>query len=239
MNQPIQQSNLTEVSHFGLHRSPEGIAYLHQSNPQGHNFIGWKKPSPFIVKADRKARCPHSLPASIGHPDAGQWEMFIRLYEDPLFRAFLPIPKEFGEKVGYFGPGNQEDWMTMLILLSKLSSPVTPSVIPFGKITTQKLNEQLNITNLGPLVLTGVETGDQNAVVELVAEATLRPRKLLLVGDSFLVVRHPMERIESHLQRVQWHELLALPLEQLGAVALRRYCRAEQINTPMVKREAA
>lgn len=228
-----------QVPHYGLHRSPAGVAFVHQGAPTGHNFIGWKQSSPFeVVPTSKWARCPHAIPVSVGHPDAEQWELFMRLYDDDLFRAFLPIPKAIGEPVPYLDdPTGFSTWTTMLVLLSKLSSPVIPNVVALANISKIKLAQQLSITNLGPLVLTGITTADQREVVDLVNDSLLRPRKLLLVGENQVVVRPPMERISTQLDKVDWLKLLALPMEQLGAVALRRYSRAEQINGPFVKRE--
>lgn len=231
-------SDTIQVRYFGLHRSEENIEYLHQGNGRGMNFIGLSGPSPFEVTFDTKKKpmCPHKIDLTPGSPDRSHWEYFIRLYDDELFREFLPLPKDPDGQALYV-----EDTLGQLHLhltvMSKMSSPVTQLVMPLRRMSQEKIIEALSITNLAPLVLTEVDTSDQRYINLLARESASLPRKLILVGNDGIVVRHPLRRIKTSMAFVDINKLVTMPLESIGSMALRRYARSEQINTPIIRKE--
>ncbi|WCD44200.1 hypothetical protein Lumi_061 [Xylophilus phage Lumi] len=227
-----------QVRYFGLHETEDGVQYLHQGREKAYNFISLSTPSPFSVVFDqkRKALCPHRIDHTPSHPDRNHWELFLRLYEDPLFREFLPLPKEHTNNVVYVNDPTDQ-LHHQLTVLSKLSSPVIPLVYTITRLTPEKVLEALASTNLAPLVLTGVQESQQRYVNELARESMSLPRRLILLGQDGIIARSPIKRLQTNLQDFDYDSLVTLPLESLGSLALRRYCRNEQINAPVVRKE--
>lgn len=225
------------VTYYGLHTSDEGVRYLCQGRRQAANFIGLNKPSPFEVLSDKGRRaCPHLINPSVPIPDKVQWSFFMDLYQDPLVKHFLPVPRRLHEPIPYLNdPGGA---MTMhLVLLSRLSSPIYPVVHPLKGITNARIRDELSLTNLAPLVLVGFETSDQERLQELALEAPRAPRRLILAGDPLLVIRSPFQRVSTYIQDYDPIALNSAPMESLGSVALRRYARNEQIDAPWARRD--
>lgn len=234
----MKNSEEIRVTRYGLHQTPEGVHFLHQGGASGHNFIGWPKPSPFKIEVGKgRGLCPHNFSPNVGHPDRGHWEKFIEMYEDPLFRACLPLPKVPGEATPFL-VDNHSEAITLMVVLSRLSSPVVPLVVPFNRMTPYQVGNALSLTNVAPLILHSVTPEDQMLLNQIVNDAQTKPRKLILLGHSEVVIRMPMKRITTILDTsIHPHQLLSLPLESLGTVALRRFCRDEQINAPFAKKE--
>lgn len=221
------------VSHYGLHTSDEGVMFLHQG--RGHNnFIGLKASSPFSVVPRKNQPCPHLINSSASVPDVVQWDNFSKVLLDPLVQAMLPVPKAHGEPIPYL-PDPQNELQLVLVALSRMSSPIYPVVVPFGKLTQGQLRNELSITNACPLVLTGVECEDNAFLNEIASEAVFLPRRLIVTGNSMVVVRSPLKRIQTNLWSTDSTVLMSLPMESLGALLLRRYARGERLDTPIVR----
>lgn len=227
---------LTPINHYGLHRAEDSIAYLHQGRPNAPNFIGLQKPSPFQQKPEGAKACPHLINMSSPMPDRNHMGAFCELYPDLLVQYMLPIPKPAFDKVPYLNDPNNDLAMTLTIL-GKLCSPLQTIVHPLNSLNERTIVEKLNLTNLAPLVLTGVRTEDQSYINRLAKEAQIRPRRLILTGDPMVVVRDPMVRLTTYLWEVDAINLVQLPMEQLGVMALRRYARGEQIDAPYSSRD--
>ena len=224
---------LIPVTHYGLHLTPDGVAYLHQGR-KASNFISMRQLSPYEVLTKRGRLCPHLINAASTVPDRAHWELFLRMYDDPLVRAMLPIPKHRNELVPFISDPQGELLMD-LVMLSRMGGPVSPVVIPFGKLSKTIILEELTLTNVLPLVLTGVETSDQKLMNELAVESRTLPRKLIFAGDDHMVIRTPMIRITTSLWDFDSIELQSLNMETIGAAVLRRHARGEQINTEFVR----
>lgn len=228
---------LTVVGHYGLHRDP-GIGhlwYLHQgNNGRGYNFAGLARESPFkVIPANRRVQCPHFINTNVAKPEQSQWDMFVQLYKDDLVRQCLPLPKEsMFEKTAFLSDENGDLTMALL-LLSKLASPLYPVVKEIDRLRLQQIEMELTSTNCCPLILTGVKTEHQR-LIEDIAVLTLKyPRRVILSGDPRMIIRDQLQRIETHVhQMFETNELFTLPMESLGAVALRRFCRGEAIDGP-------
>ena len=216
------------VSNYGIHRTPEGIAYLHQGGGKTYNFIGLSAKSPFEVKPEKPKACPHRVNGSSPMPDIEHWSVFLELFKDPLLQAFLPLPKHVREGVTFISGVDD----MLLLLLSKLSSPLHPIVESFSTYKKANFKSDMGLTNIAPLVLTRLTTSDQDEMEAMCAVARRSCRKLILVGDRQMVMREPLHEIYTHLQHYDDRVLYSLPMENLGAVALRRWARGEQIDSP-------
>lgn len=225
------------VTHYGLH-DDDGVWYLHQGRKQAGNFISLNRPSPFEVlnEGGKKVACPHLINPSAPMPDRVQWELFLELYQDPLLKYFLPVPRQVTEPIAFVGDMNNELTM-LLVLLSRLSSPIYPVVHQLKNLTFARIQAELRVTNLSPFVITGLQTSDQYEMERIATEARRLPRRLILSGDPMLVVRPPMERVPTYIQDFNEMTLHSAPMENLGAVAMRRFARGETINAPWVRRE--
>ncbi len=226
---------LIPIAHYGLH-THEHVAFLHQGSRNAPNFVGLKRLSPFHQKPEGMKACPHLINVSSPMPDRTHWEFFCRLYPDPLVQEMLPLPKQKFALIAYVNDPNNDLAMAITIL-AKLSSPLYDVVHPLMSLTEKMILEKLNLTNVAPLILTGVETHNQTFINKLVKEAQLRPRRLILTGASEVVIREPMRRIQTHLHHIDNRELVQLPMEQIGVAVLRRYLRDEVIDAPYERKE--
>ncbi len=226
--------SLLPIGHYGIH-TDESITYLHQGRSGAPNFVGLKRQSPFAGKPDGARACPHLINIAAPAPDRVHMAKFCELYPDPLFQQMLPIPKPQFGKASFFNDPNNNLAMTLTIL-GKLSSPLVDIVHPYRSLTERAILEKLGLTNLAPLVLTGVTTEDQASLNNVVKEAQLKPRRLILAGDPMVVVRGAVERFPTVLWQMDNRDLVQLPMEQLGAMALRRFVRGERVDAPYVQR---
>lgn len=224
---------LTIVTHYGLHTSPDGIAYLHQGR-KANNFLSMKQPSPFTVRTKKSKPCPHLINPASTIPDRAHWSLFLRMMDDDLVREMLPIPKERNALVPFLADPNGELMMD-LVMLSRLGSPILPVVVPFRKMTPRFFMEELSITNALPLVLTSITTADQADMEELARESRSTPRKLILVGSPNMVIRTPMKRITTDLWNFDKLEMQSLNMENIGAAVIRRHARGEKIDADFIR----
>lgn len=224
---------LIPVTYYGLHYTPDGVAYLHQGR-KASNFISMKQPSPYEVFTKRARLCPHLINPASTMPDRAHWELFLRLFPDELVAAMLPIQKDRNALVPYLSDP-QGELMMDLVMLSRMGGPIFPVVMPISKLSKNTLIEELSLTNVLPLVLTDVQTSDQKLVCELATEARTLPRKLVFSGDDHLVIRPPLVRIKTTLWDLDRVQLQSLNMETIGAAVLRRFARGEKIDTEFVR----
>jgi hypothetical protein len=221
------------VPHYGLHTSDEGVVFLHQGRAS-NNFIGLKAVSPFQVYMSKSRPCPHLINGVAPIPDVVQWQKFAPLLMDPLVQVMLPIPKQAFSMVPYL-PDPQNEMTMILVLLSRLSSPIYPVIHPLRKLTKAALLDEMASTNVSPLVLTGVQCEDNSYVNEIARDAWTLPRRVIFTGDPAVVIRAPLERIRTNLWVEDAEKLAVLPMESLGALLLRRHARGERLDTDIVK----
>lgn len=228
-------TDLTIVTHYGIHRTPDNIVYLHQGGGKASNFIGLAARSPFEVQTQggRQRACPHMMNPSTPIPDREHWESFMQIFSDQLLQEFLPLPRNIRDPIPFIE--DAEDML--LLLLSKLSSPIYPIVSQFDKYPKLRFAEQMALTNVTPVVLTHIRPEHQSELESMCVVARRSPRKLILSGDPRVVLREPMKKITTHLDLFEERKLYSLPMESLGAVSLRRWARGEQINGPWERYE--
>lgn len=224
------------VTHYGLHTTDTDIVYLHQGR-SSNNFIGLKQPSPFTVQLPKSKPCPHLINNASQIPDAVHWRQFTLLLTDPLVQALLPIPRGKSDLIPYLNDPQNELAMD-LVILSRMSSPIYPVVHPLSKMTMGKLRDELSLTNVCPLILTGVQPSDTSFLYDIASEARMLPRRLLLTGDPSVPIRKPLQRIQTEIWDFDDLKLAGLPMESLGALLLRRFARGEKLDADIVKGNA-
>lgn len=214
------------VNHYGVHWTCEGVAYLHQASGKSENFIRLAEKSPFDVEC--KGKCPHSIMPGAPIPDRAHWELFLEAFQDELIQELLPIPRQQSRPIPFISDCDE----MLLVLLSKMSSPIRPVVIRFDQL---KNYEELALTNACPLILTALEPKDQSAMEVTAKLARRSPRRVLFQGSPNMVITTPIKRIQTNLEDYDQTALYSLPMENLGAVALRRWARNEQVDAPWTR----
>ncbi len=223
----------TPVGHYGFHADQNSVWYLHQGRA-ANNFIGLRESSPFTVVLRKSKPCPHLINAAASIPDVVHWQQFSYWLNDPLLHAMLPTPKEHNSLVPYLPDPNNELAM-ILVILSRLSSPIYPVVHPLRSKTKASILEDLTLTNVCPLVLTGVQCSDNDYMFELAREARTLPRRLLFTGEAEVVIRTPLQKITTAFWDTDALTLAGLPMESLGALLVRRFGRHEMLNAEITK----
>jgi hypothetical protein len=218
----------TVVNHYGVHWANGNIAYIEQEK-SGTNALGLPEKSPFVVQLPGgNGRCNHLIALAAPKPDAAHLDFLARLInEDSLVRAMLPIPKTGAG--GFFLVDPAGRLRLHLVLLSKLSSPITRVVKPFASLSQQQILDELQMTNVQPLVLTGVTAAQAPALARLAEQLASLPRCLVLTGDADVPVPAAIQKIASEIDKHDLADLAGLPWETLGAVVVRRYMRREAL----------
>lgn len=209
-----------------------GLYFLHQGDGLGRNFIGYKGKSPFQVQLEVKRACPHNIHTSTPMPDRNHWRVFMDLYKDPLVSQFLPLPRSYSDPVPFVSGVD----MAILVSLTRLSSPVQSLIRRMKEVKVKDIEADLKVTNAAPLLITDIKTEHQSLMETLAMIAAFSPRKLILSGDRNMVITPPLTRLNTLLHRWDSEEILSLPLESLGAVALRRWARGERVDDPWKER---
>lgn len=225
---------MSQINYYGFHTTPQGVVYLHQGRAAA-NFIGLKQSSPFQTEMLKKTVCPHLITVHASTPDRKHWRDFQRLFNDPLVQALLPLPKEHGTVIPFVVNENHQLDLT-LVLLSKMCSPVFQLVKHITTYSKREILRELAITNCAPLVLYGIQPKDQELMYELASEARSLPRRLVFAGESTVVIRTPLVRIQTALTEFEPMFLASLPMESFGALLSRRFARGEQLDGEIIKR---
>lgn len=221
-----------QISSYGLHWDGS-VAWLCQGRG-GNNFIGLKAQCPFFVPG--RMMCNHLVPPAAPVPDPLQWEAFMKFFPDPLTQAMLPIPNVPGQNL-FFVPDPHDDLGLYLSNLSRLSSPITPTVRPIWTVKIKELEKEMNASNIQPLVLVQADQKQQEIVDTLAQMATYSARTVIVTGRSEVVASAPFQRIQSELRDHSINDLVSLPMESLGATILRRLARKEDLDAPIETRK--
>lgn len=221
------------VSNFGVHRTPQGLVYLHQANDRAYNFVGLAERSPFeVVIYGRQKVCPHRIEANAPMPDNYHWRTFLDIIHDDMGSKFLPIPRALSDRIPYI-PDTVDD--QIILALSTMCSPVFPVVHRFDMMKLEVFEDEMALTNVAPLILTDWPFEKQSLLETYVTVARRSPRRFIAVGDKRMVMRSGLQRVTTNLETIDEKVFFSLPMESLGAVALRRWARGEQIDAPWVR----
>lgn len=217
-----------KVSHYGIHWTENGIAFLEQGR-SGTNAVGLKFKSPFSVELpSRRKHCNHQITLNVAVPSNNHWDYFQQLLSDDLVRAMLPIPKLDG---GVYFFEESDRLLTLLNCLSRMTSPIHPIVIPIWTVdSAQAIVPELQSTNIQPLILTGCEPKHSSLLSDIAKAAVILPRKLVLSGSPHVIVPTQGKRVTTTLTNpdlINLEDFAALPWEQLGATVIRKFMRRE------------
>lgn len=216
------------VPNYGIHWDGEGIAWLMQGRGST-NVLGIKKKPPFRVQLPSGSKhCNHMIPTSVPVPNDFQWGFFTQLMDDPLVQAALPIPKKASG--AYFVEDPYHDLMWYMSMLSTMSSPIYPCVVPRWTTTEKSVAKQLEQTNVQPFFIADLEARDSGFLSKIAKVAMQAPRKLVVAGDPDVIVPQSMTRIKTRLNNSDYYDvndLEALHWEGLGATLVRKHMKRE------------
>ena len=133
------------VFHYGIHVDDTGVAFLEQGRGST-NAAGLSRKSGLEVRLrSRKQHCNHQIPLASPVPHDHHWELFGSLLGDPLVRAMLPVPKSDG---GVFYIADNPRLCMIMVLLTKLSSPIHNVVVPISMLNEATVVAELQSTNI-------------------------------------------------------------------------------------------
>ncbi|HQT78614.1 MAG TPA: hypothetical protein PLD10_16290 [Rhodopila sp.] len=219
-----------EVTRYGVHWASGKIAYLHQGRG-ARNAIGLDLPSPFHVRTLRRWVCNHVIGLNTLNRAKSHFLTFESLLaKNSLVRFFLPLPKDADRDTqggaGVFATRSVEDDLVHLTLLMKMSSPVKLPLFWARMTSAKTILEELEMTDVQPLVLAGVEPEHTRMAVDLLRAARNLPRRLLVVARNDVPINAPQLTGEDFFLRDET-DLAVLPWENLGSQVLKAYMRAE------------
>lgn len=222
---------MTQAECFGFHYDG-AIGWLLQGR-LGANFIGLHQACPL---QNPPGMCNHLIPVAAPIPDRTHWEPFCEILKDPLARKMLPIPASAGQRAFYI-EDPYDDLNLYLNNLSRLSAPIKSVCKPAWMLKSLDLKKELSSTNIQPLVITQMDARNV-ALLNAVAKATnYLPRTVIVTGSSEIPVPPEIQRINTKIREYPIEDLVILPLETLGATALRRFVRKEKIDGPIETRQ--
>jgi hypothetical protein len=191
----------------GIHWAEGDIAFLLQAGtPQTALDFGVACPFP-----PSKKPCEHRIDLSLPSPD--------REFPDhQLVDAMSPVPRSDTYRIPFVTAGEGKLW---LATLARMSSPTGVPIRPMWALTSKDIFQELEKTNVQPLVLVDVHVSERKKLDQVVAAAPYLPRKLVLEGTRDVILPPGTDRIgvpDSHLI-----DVLSLPWEAYGAQLLRRH----------------
>jgi hypothetical protein len=213
-----------QVDHYGLHFDG-AIPWLVQGRG-GSNFVGLAKQSPFVIKGG--GMCNHLIPLAAPVPDRVHWEFFQKIATDPLVNAMLPIPREPHERA-YFFEDPYDDLNLYISCLSRLSSPIRSVLKPAWMIKPSEVTFQMERTNIQPWIITQATPREQETISRIAKASSYLPRTAIVTGKPEVVATPPMRRSETKIRDINLETLVSQPLENIGAMVLRRFSRKEDI----------
>lgn len=229
---------MDQVGYFGIHWAGGNVAFLEQEKigrrsgvreGSGSNAIGAAVKSPFVVRPPRRGMpCNHFIPLSGPSPDEVHWNLFMELVEsDELTRAMLPVPKPETEGALYLNTPLDNGFPHYLALLEKMTSPVKRVTVPLWTVRIEDLRDEMHLTNVQPLVLTGVQTKDTATLKKLGELASYAPRRVVVIGDDTVVLQPGFQRITTTITSFDLDRLIMIPWEAAGSNVTRKYMRGE------------
>jgi hypothetical protein len=187
------------VSHYGLHDAG-GIWFLEQEGG-GKTALPISVASPFRVRS--KLPCPHGIRV----PRQTSDEV---LPDHPLITVMSPVPTP--HRVYFL----RQQHAPAVAELTRLCSPTASICHPVWSQQLRTLANLLQVTNVAPLVLTGLGLTHLGMTRKLVQAALISPRRLVLVGDDTAIAPAGAKVIDAPVLT----GISDLPLEELGAQLL-------------------
>lgn len=220
------------VGTYGLHQTESNIWFLHQGknalcdelsvySSKDKDARRLEIQSPFkVVHANTLQGCPHEInlfeKEDLTKFD-NEWKFLLR-YD--LFKLMLPLPLK--QRL-FFVQGRKTPEV-----LNSFFRLCTPTKLDIHPITTQRprdWNTKLSLSNLMPLVLTGVNLNVINSFHSLIQLASATPRKILFVGSSDVIPPLDLHLLNEDygLLVEKLNKIEPLPYERIGAAVLHKY----------------
>jgi len=213
------------LPYYGIHEEENGVAYLFQDTcPYGWEFIGANTKSSMSVR-QLNNKCPHSINVHLANRNVSkkQWNTFLKIANDPLVQAMLPI---INGRAYFFDQSQMDNATHWLACLERMSNPFHVSVVPMWQHSSKIKHKMLGVTNIHPLVFTNIKPDDVLEARQLAESSVSNPRTLILAGEGSLILPKLVRNLETRLQElISFEELVSLPLEHIGAYIVGEYCK--------------
>jgi hypothetical protein len=216
-----------QLPYYGIHEDSTGISYLFQDIcPYGWEFLGLKDKRSNLSVKHLKNRCPHQINVYIAQRVLSNkiWNSFLRIVNDPLVQAMLPLPNGKTYHFDQRSINNPTEWFSCL---ERLSSPLHTAVKPFWAETNQMVSKKLELTNIQPLVMMDLNAGDALAARRFSDLNKTCPRTLILSCTEPLVLPKSVQSLSgSRLEElISLKDLISLPLEHIGSYLVGEHCK--------------
>ena len=197
----------------------------------GKSVTGLKLDCPFVVKTPKRWHCNHNFSLHAPVPPRAHLNLFRELVvHNELVRFMLPLP---GEGVAVIGSQIPSKHLLRIVMLTKMTSPVREPILWLKGTSMAHILSELEMTNVQPLVLMGVEVEDTDKARTIIQIAATKPRRLLVVSNPDVPLNPRIDTNGFFTQDIT--ELALLPWEQLGAIVLRAWMRHEWTGTWFTK----
>ncbi|WP_353640790.1 hypothetical protein [Mesorhizobium sp. WSM2239] len=193
------------------------------------NGLHWEGDIAFLIQGEKvQTAFDFEIPCPFDqNKDPGDHRIDLRIEcdpsrfpADPLIDAMSPIPRDTGEPAAFL---TQQDLSIILATLARMSTPSKLPIAPFWSLKPDKIVRLLELTNVQPLVLTGVRATNKSAVDQILEAVPYLPRKLVLQGEQTLILRPEARRISTALGDLNPADFVSLPWEAYGAHLLKRH----------------
>lgn len=163
-----------------------GIPYLHQGE-EGRDALGQNNLSPLKLELYARLKrlgAPHSIDLQ---PPAIGWQLSNEFLNNQLVDFFLPKPNLNGlapQRV--FIKNKSMEPFPILKKLSQLCSLNQMATQLYNDVSEHVYQNELKLTNLGPLSLISAGVNDSGMVFELFEYAHFCHRNLVIAGHEFI-----------------------------------------------------
>lgn len=222
---------MIQVEHYGVHWDGP-ICWLQQGRG-GSNFVGSPQRSPF---SNPKFACNHLVPVAAPIPDKAHWAALMKIKDDPLLQAMLPVPREVGDRAFYL-EDPYDDLSLYITSLSRLSSPIYSVLRPTWMVKGKELEREMMATNIQTWVVTQMDRKHTELLSAINNSTNYLPRTVLITGSSDIPIPQKIKKIETKIRSSELADLMTLPFELLGTMLLRRYARKEDLFAPIESRK--
>tara|TARA_R110002072_G_scaffold26966_14_gene88456 strand:+ start:26 stop:379 length:354 start_codon:yes stop_codon:yes gene_type:complete len=100
-----------------------------------------------------------------------------------------------------------------------------------------ELEREMTLTNCQAWVVTQV-TRKQAGLLSAINKSTeYLPRTVILTGDGDIPIPTKIKKISTEIRKTDLNDLMTLPLENIGALLMRRHLRREGLFDPIESRQ--
>jgi len=199
------------IDSYGLHSAAGEILFLRQADgetnvisPALQSYSSFKPPANYV--------CPHNIDIMAEDVELPDW------IEDPFIYTFLPKPFNYGFQKPFLLVHNEPDTLNRLSNLCRLSSTVSPPLIPLWSAPPYQCRGLYKLTNLSPLVWTSTDINHIEMVEKHIDLSQRFNRKILFVGNTAVPLGGKVQLIYE-IPDIDF----SLPLEKIGAKVLREF----------------